>query len=115
MDCATARPRCERRRECAGLDRGARRLDEARCNTDLTPEGVGDRRAGHDSRLPEEATTMRTPEQIEAMVPVSDRSAQRFPQLGAAQLELVRRFAKSEARKFSAGETIYRIGDRDVP
>jgi thioredoxin reductase (NADPH) len=57
----------------------------------------------------------RTPEQIEAMAPASDRSAQRFPQLREAQLELVKRFAESEPRKFSPGEVIYLQGDRDVP
>jgi hypothetical protein len=44
---------------------------------------------------------MRTPEQIEAMVPISDRSAQRFPRLRETQLELVRRFANAEERRFS--------------
>src|ERR1700740_347770 len=62
-----------------------------------------------------EADTMRTPEQIEAMSPASDRSAQRFPQLSEAQLELVKRFAEAEPRTFSPGEAIYRQGDRDVP
>ena len=58
---------------------------------------------------------MRTPEQIEATAPFTDRSAQRFPQLREVQLDLVKRFAEAEARKFSAGEVIYRPGDRDVP
>jgi thioredoxin reductase (NADPH) len=58
---------------------------------------------------------MRTPEQIEAMVPVSDRSAQRFPRLRETQLELVRRFANAEARRFSPGENIFEVGDRGVP
>jgi hypothetical protein len=44
---------------------------------------------------------MRTPEQIEAMVPVSDRSAQRFPLLRDAQLAVVKRFAEEEARSFA--------------
>ena len=58
---------------------------------------------------------MRTPEQIEAMVPVSDRSAQRFPRLRETQLELVRRFANAEARRYSPGENIFEVGDRGVP
>src|SRR5262245_23486405 len=58
---------------------------------------------------------MRTPEQIEAMVPVSDRSAQRFPLLREAQLEVVRRFANTEPRRFAAGEALYEVGDRSVP
>ena len=51
---------------------------------------------------------MRTPEQIEAMVPISDRSAQRFPRLRETQLELVKRFANAEARRFAPGEKILR-------
>ena len=58
---------------------------------------------------------MRTPEQIEAMVPISDRSAQRFPRLRETQLELVKRFANAEARRFSPGEKIFDVGDRGVP
>jgi hypothetical protein len=58
---------------------------------------------------------MRTPEQIEAMVPISDRSAQRFPRLRETQLELVGRFANAEARRFSPGEPIFQVGDRGVP
>lgn len=58
---------------------------------------------------------MRTQEQIEAMAPVSDRSAQRFPRLRDAQLGIVRRFADAEARRFSPGETIYEVGDKYVP
>jgi thioredoxin reductase (NADPH) len=58
---------------------------------------------------------MRTPEQIEALVPTSDRNAQRFPQLREAQLDLVKRFADAEARRFSPEEMIFQIGDRGVP
>ena len=58
---------------------------------------------------------MRTPEQIEAMVPISDRSAQRFPRLRETQLEVVKRFANVEARRFAPGEKIYEVGDRGVP
>jgi thioredoxin reductase (NADPH) len=61
------------------------------------------------------AMPMRTPEQIEAMVPISDRSAQRFPRLRETQLELVKRFANAEARRFAPGENIFEIGDRGVP
>jgi CRP-like cAMP-binding protein len=58
---------------------------------------------------------MRTQEQIEAMVPVSDRSAQRFPRLRDAQLDIVKRFADAEARSFSPGEPIFQMGQRGVP
>jgi thioredoxin reductase (NADPH) len=58
---------------------------------------------------------MRTPEQIDAMVPASDRSAQRFPQLREAQLHVVKRFAEAEARRFAPGEAIFEVGDRGVP
>jgi thioredoxin reductase (NADPH) len=59
--------------------------------------------------------SMRTPERIEAMVPASDRSAQRFPQLREAQLHVVKRFAEAEARRFAPGEAIFQVGDRGVP
>jgi thioredoxin reductase (NADPH) len=58
---------------------------------------------------------MRTPEQIEAMVPVSDRSAQRFPRLRDAQLAVVKRFAEEEARSFAPGQFLFQIGDHTVP
>jgi thioredoxin reductase (NADPH) len=58
---------------------------------------------------------MRTPEQIEAMVPMSDRSAQRYPRLRADQLEVVRRFANIEPRRFSPRENIFQVGERGVP
>jgi thioredoxin reductase (NADPH) len=58
---------------------------------------------------------MRTPEQIEAMVPLSDRSAQRFPRLRQEQLEVVRRFANAEPRRFSPRESIFQVGERGVP
>src|SRR6476619_3912988 len=61
------------------------------------------------------AMPMRTPEQIEAMVPISDRSAQRFPRLREAQLDVVKRFADTEARSFSPGEPIFEVGDKGVP
>ncbi len=58
---------------------------------------------------------MRNKEQIEAMVPIPDRSAQRFPRLRDDQLEVVRRFANVEARKFSPRESIFQVGERGVP
>ncbi|HEY0340647.1 MAG TPA: cyclic nucleotide-binding domain-containing protein, partial [Steroidobacteraceae bacterium] len=58
---------------------------------------------------------MRTPEQIEAMVPVSDRSAQRFPRLRDAQLAVVNRFAEEEPRSFAPEECLFQHGDRAVP
>ena len=58
---------------------------------------------------------MRTPEQIETMVPVSDRSAQRFPRLRQEQLEVVKRFANIESRRFSPRESIFQVGERGVP
>lgn len=57
---------------------------------------------------------MRTPEQVEAMIPVSDRSAQRFPLLRAQQLDIVKRFAEDTPRSFLPGETIFDIGERSV-
>jgi thioredoxin reductase (NADPH) len=58
---------------------------------------------------------MTTPEQIEATPPVSDRSAQRFPRLREAQLEVVKRFADSQPHAFSPAEFLYQVGDRGVP
>jgi thioredoxin reductase (NADPH) len=58
---------------------------------------------------------MRTVEQIEALVPISDRSAQRFPRLREAQLTIVKRFADTEVRRFAPGESIFEVGDRGVP
>ena len=58
---------------------------------------------------------MRTAEQIEEMVPVSDRSAQRFPRLREAQLDVVRRFAEAQERHFAPGESIFNVGERAVP
>jgi thioredoxin reductase (NADPH) len=58
---------------------------------------------------------MRTPEQIEALIPEADRSAQRFPRLRAAQLEVVRRFAAIEPRRFAPGEFLFRVNERGVP
>jgi thioredoxin reductase (NADPH) len=58
---------------------------------------------------------MRTAEQIEALIPPSDRSAQRFPRLRAEQIETVARFADAEPRRFAPSEALYRAGDRCVP
>lgn len=58
---------------------------------------------------------MRTPEQIETMVPAADRSAQRFPRLRELQLEVVKRFGHESARSFAPGATLYNVGDREVP
>jgi thioredoxin reductase (NADPH) len=58
---------------------------------------------------------MRTPEQIEAIAPAADRSAQRFPFLSEGQLDVVRRFTNAEPRVFAPGESVYEIGDHGVP
>jgi len=58
---------------------------------------------------------MRTPQQIEAMIPASDRSEQRFPRLRESQLEVVRRFATAQVRRFAPGESLFEVGDRGVP
>jgi thioredoxin reductase (NADPH) len=58
---------------------------------------------------------MRTPDQIEAMVPASERGAQRFPQLRKAELDVVQRFANDEARKFAPEEVIFQVGERNAP
>ena len=58
---------------------------------------------------------MRTVEQIEALIPLSDRSAQRFPKLREEQLAVVQRFAESEPRRFAPRAPLYRAGDRTVP
>jgi len=54
---------------------------------------------------------MRTPEQVEAMIPISDRSAQRFPRLRESRLETVKRFADAEPRHFEPEESIFEMGD----
>jgi len=58
---------------------------------------------------------MRTPEQIEALVPLADRSAQRFPRLRDSHLEVVKRFANAQARSFAPGQSMFEVGDRGVP
>ena len=58
---------------------------------------------------------MRTAQQIDEMVPIGDRTAQRFPRLRDAQLEVVRRFAEAHERNFAPGECIFDVGERAVP
>ena len=58
---------------------------------------------------------MRTAQQVEERVPVSDRSAQRFPRLRQAQLDVVKRFAETHERNFAPGELIFNVGERAVP
>jgi thioredoxin reductase (NADPH) len=54
---------------------------------------------------------MRTPEQVEVMIPISDCGAQRFPRLRESQLETVKRFADAEPRYFEPGVSIFEMGD----
>jgi thioredoxin reductase (NADPH) len=49
------------------------------------------------------------------MVPLPDRSSQRFPRLREDQLEIVKRFANSQPRRFAHRESIFQVGDRGVP
>jgi thioredoxin reductase (NADPH) len=58
---------------------------------------------------------MRTPQQIESMFPVSDRSAQRFPRLNALQLETVKRFGRAAERSFAPDELLFDVGESGVP
>jgi thioredoxin reductase (NADPH) len=58
---------------------------------------------------------VRTAQQIDEMVPIGDRTAQRFPRLRDAQLEVVRRFAEAHERHFAPGECIFDVGARAVP
>ena len=58
---------------------------------------------------------MRTPEQIEAMAPLEDRSAQRLPRLGDTQLEIVKRFANAQTRTYAPRAPMFQAGDRGVP
>lgn len=58
---------------------------------------------------------MRSPEQIEAIAPVADRTAQRFPRLIDNQLEIVKRFADGRVREFARGESLFQIGERNAP
>src|SRR3974390_1958817 len=61
------------------------------------------------------AEHMRTPQELEQLVPIADRSAQRFPRLREAQMEVVKRFAAAAVRDFAPGESVYNVGDRAVP
>ena len=58
---------------------------------------------------------MRTPQQIETMFPVSDRSVQRFPRLNALQLETVKRFGREAERHFAPDELLFDVGESGVP
>jgi thioredoxin reductase (NADPH) len=58
---------------------------------------------------------MRTPDQIEALFPASDRASQRFPRLSEPQLNLVGRFRDVEPQTFGPSEPIFEIGDKCVP
>jgi thioredoxin reductase (NADPH) len=58
---------------------------------------------------------MRTPQQIEALAPAADRSAQRFPRLREAQVGIVKRFAEAPPRSFAAGEWLFQVGEHGVP
>jgi thioredoxin reductase (NADPH) len=57
---------------------------------------------------------MRTRQRITEMVPAGDRSAQRFPRLREAHLEVVKRFAETHERNFAPGEAIFSVGERGV-
>ena len=48
------------------------------------------------------------------MVPLTDRSAQRFPRLHDAHLAMVRRFADGPERDFIPGEAMFQVGERAV-
>ena len=49
------------------------------------------------------------------MAVIDNRRAQMFPTLSAPQLETARRFASGEPHRFGPGETVYAIGERNVP
>jgi thioredoxin reductase (NADPH) len=46
---------------------------------------------------------------------LDDRRAQSLPVLAATQMELARRFASGPARRFDAGQTLFEVGQRNVP
>ena len=58
---------------------------------------------------------MRSPEQIEKLIPTPHRAAQRFPRLSNDQLAMVRRFAFDEPRDLQPGIELFNVGDLDVP
>ena len=58
---------------------------------------------------------MRTAEQIEVLVPTANRVGQRFPRLDPLQLAAARRFTDSPPRHFTAGESLFEPGQRQVP
>ena len=45
---------------------------------------------------------------------LEDRKAQIFPTLTPRQVEFAVRFASGPARRFQAGETVFRVGDRNA-
>ncbi|WP_404712866.1 FAD-dependent oxidoreductase [Sphingomonas sp. MMS24-J13] len=49
------------------------------------------------------------------MAVIDTRRDQMFPTLTIPQIETARRFASGEPRRFEAHETVYEIGERDVP
>src|SRR5687767_9959582 len=49
------------------------------------------------------------------MDPTDTRSHQRFPLLDAGQIEIAKRFASGEPRRFKPGEIVFDIGVRDAP
>jgi thioredoxin reductase (NADPH) len=46
---------------------------------------------------------------------LDDRRDQMFPTLTASQIEVARRFAAGEPQRFEPGETMYALGERNVP
>jgi thioredoxin reductase (NADPH) len=46
---------------------------------------------------------------------LDSRREQMFPTLTAAQIEVARRFSAGEPRRFEAGETMFALGERNVP
>src|ERR1051326_3479708 len=49
------------------------------------------------------------------MAVIDERRAQMFPVLSAAQIDVAHRFASGEAQRFAPGETIYEVGQTNVP
>src|SRR6201986_2619936 len=49
------------------------------------------------------------------MALIDERRAQMFPTLTAAQMETARRFASGAPVRFAPGETVYDVGQHNVP
>jgi thioredoxin reductase (NADPH) len=49
------------------------------------------------------------------MALIDNRREQMFPTLTQPQIETARRFASGEPKQFAPGDTVYEIGERDVP